>query len=163
MCVDKDHETYRELQLEGDPGSMVSKKVIFNIQACQGRDCKNKTEIDEYAKDVSIEQWIVHSKVDFSKYSKKPSYSVMEMLSQVRLEPSNLQMHLSFVRKNDINTNEDWFQIFDSQIKNYQFYDIGRVILKNFDISTNRRVKQLKNTYYQTVLFRDQTIYYHER
>ena len=31
MCIDKNHESYRGLQLEGDPGSMISKKVIFNF------------------------------------------------------------------------------------------------------------------------------------
>lgn len=34
ICVNKDHEDYQGLKLKGDPGSMISRKIIFQIQMC---------------------------------------------------------------------------------------------------------------------------------
>jgi hypothetical protein len=31
ICVDKDHPDYIPLKLKGDPGSMISKKIIFQV------------------------------------------------------------------------------------------------------------------------------------
>ena len=87
----------------------------------------------------------------------------MEVLGQVKIDPSIVQMHYAFLRNNDIMTNEAWFQILDSQFQHYVFYDIGKLFKKDQDITCNNLVDELNGTYYQTVLFRDQTIYYHER
>jgi len=68
MCPDKDAEGYTGFKLKGDPASMISSKIIFNLQACEGENCKPREEIDEFVKDLSVEQWLVHAKVDFSVY-----------------------------------------------------------------------------------------------
>ena len=31
VCVDKDHADYKTLKLKGDPGSMISRKIIWNV------------------------------------------------------------------------------------------------------------------------------------
>ena len=66
VCVDKDHADYKDLKLKGDPGSMISRKIIFNVQMCNNEtreDCKNEADIKEYAKDLTIEEWIIQRKV----------------------------------------------------------------------------------------------------
>ena len=34
VCVDKDHPDFKGLKLKGDPGSMISRKIIWNVQMC---------------------------------------------------------------------------------------------------------------------------------
>ena len=34
VCVDKDAHDYKKLKLLGDPGSMESRKIIFNVKQC---------------------------------------------------------------------------------------------------------------------------------
>ena len=86
ICVDKDHEDYKGLKLKGDPGSMISRKIIFQVQMCDpstkvGAPCKSEKEIKEYAKDLTIEEWLIQRKVYFAKYNEETTYSVMEMKS----------------------------------------------------------------------------------
>ena len=86
ICVNKDHEDYKGLKLKGDPGSMISRKIIFQIQMCdpetkQGAPCKSEEVIKQYAKDLTIEEWLVQRKVYFEKYQEETTYSVMEMKS----------------------------------------------------------------------------------
>ena len=34
VCVDKDAEGFKPLKVLGDPSSMISRKIIFNVQQC---------------------------------------------------------------------------------------------------------------------------------
>ena len=41
---------------------MISRKIIWNVQMCDSSirtDCKNETDIKEYSKDVTIEEWLI--------------------------------------------------------------------------------------------------------
>lgn len=167
-CPNKDHPDYKPLMLKGDPGSMVSRKVILNVQQCnpankkEGEEpCATPEEIDAYAEDLSIEEWSIQRKIYFGKYGEETTYSTMDMKSQVLLEPKKIQMDLTFLRVNDIETQESWLQL--GQFDAYRFFDIQKVLKKTQFRSVNDETPELKDSYYMTILFMDQVTIQHGR
>jgi hypothetical protein len=78
----------------------------------------------------------------------------MDMKSQVLIEPTKVQMDLTFLRVNDIESQESWLQL--GQFDAYRFFDIQKVLKKVQKRSVYDAVPELKNSYYQTILFIDQ-------
>jgi hypothetical protein len=70
--------------------------------------CASPEEIDAYAEDLTIEEWAVQRKIYFGKYGEETTYSTMDMKSQILIEPKKVQMDLTFLRVNDIETQESW-------------------------------------------------------
>ena len=78
----------------------------------------------------------------------------MDMKAQVMIEPGKVQMDLTFLRVNDIETTEGWLQL--GQFDFYRFFDIQKVLKKVQRISVYDSIPELKNSYYQTIMFMDQ-------
>jgi len=70
--------------------------------------CASPADIDAYAEDLTIEEWAVQRKIYFGKYGEETTYSTMDMKSQILIEPKKVQMDLTFLRVNDIETQESW-------------------------------------------------------
>jgi len=53
-------ELFDTLTFDKDPGAMISKRGEFSIHRCnplKRNDCKDKSEIDEFIKDLIVEIW----------------------------------------------------------------------------------------------------------
>ena len=71
-------EPGERFELQGDPGTMISDKMVFQIRRCNqaflfgsgklSGDCAPQNEVAEYLRDLTVETWSVTEKVDFSKY-----------------------------------------------------------------------------------------------
>ena len=70
-------------------------------------------------------------------------------------------MDYTFLRVNSIETQESWFQL--GQFIAYTFFDIQMVIKKVQARTVYDTVPAMKNSFYQTILFMDQTTMMHGR
>ena len=79
----------------------------------------------------------------------------MDMKSQVQIEPKKVQMDYTFLRVNDIETQESWLQL--GQFDAYRFFDINKILKKTQMKTVYSKIPALANSYYQTIMFMDQT------
>ena len=77
--------------MKGDSGGMISQRISYQVRKCNKTidnilgdhhevDCREDPDIEEYIKDLSIEQWLIHDKIDFEKYFEKPIHCSMELI-----------------------------------------------------------------------------------
>lgn len=90
ICPDMDIKYNERFELKGDPGTMISDKMVFQVRKCNpeiDKDCASPEEIDKFVQDLTIETWSITEKINFEEYQKKPTYHKMELVSQQILQP----------------------------------------------------------------------------
>ena len=72
---------------------MVSEKITIQVRKCHqaSRESHQRPCIqegsDEIIKTIALESWSIEKKIDFTKYGEEPTYSVMNLMSAVLLNP----------------------------------------------------------------------------
>lgn len=123
-----------DLQVFGDPSSMVSKAVVFNIDQCnpekakkRGITCKNQTEIDAYVKDIQADTWVAYFKMDFLDKDYQPTFKVNDIYDSQMLDNSRssvVKRNYMYLRKNDLQLEDDYLQFEYTGVATY--YDVGK-------------------------------------
>ena len=104
-----DGETFK---IRGDLGSMLSKKMRFEINRCDNEtrranglsDCATSEEIDEYVKDVQIDTWNMFEKINYGDYVGKPVYRVQDILGSYMINPGKVDNLVLYFRQHYIET-----------------------------------------------------------
>ena len=78
--------TEMPFDIRGDPSKMVQHTAMLQIRKClkdpMDNDLRNCPEdTDEWLRDVSIEQWVIHPQIFFEKRQEMPVYYTMSLKS----------------------------------------------------------------------------------
>lgn len=91
---------------------------------------------------MQIDAWAVQEKMDFLKYGgkvEKPVYRVMDLYTTDLINEKNVPDHNFFLRRNIINTMDDYFTLGQSTYEG-EYYSVGKFVnrpkLRNLGGST---------------------------
>ena len=69
-----------DVELKGDASSMYSSNLRFVVERCNkekmGSECKTNEEIDDFIRDIQIDQWALQMHMDFHMYDHEPIFYV---------------------------------------------------------------------------------------
>ena len=103
------------MQLQGSIFSQERAYYQFAVQKCVNgttaieKTCASQQDIDDYVSDIQVEHWVQEAHVDFSVYDKKPVFEHLSHISSNLLEPTRMDQHVTTIRVNEIETEDDWF------------------------------------------------------
>ena len=106
-------------KLKGSVSSFVIKRGEFVVERCQniteGPDkhsyCESNENINKFISDLQVDAWVFQEKIDYVKYNTKPIYRIAGIISGDILDPFKVLRNLIYLRKHNIDTEDDTLQI----------------------------------------------------
>ena len=118
--------------VKGDLGSMISKRIRFEVNKCSNatkpeQDCASPEEIEEYVKDLQIDTWNMFEKIDYTDYIDRPAYRVQDIIGSSLVTPGRVDKLILYLRQHYVETQDEWMQLGQYTFKGY-FYQIGKTV-----------------------------------
>lgn len=99
---------------------MRTSAVTFRVEKCsQASHCKSDEEISNYIEDVRVQTWMIQEQINFRNYETRPTSKKMDIID-VQSQPfavtrgsapSLVQHTISYLQKNDFQTEDSWLWI----------------------------------------------------
>ena len=146
-----------QLKVRGDPSSMISQSVVFQIDQCnpekaalKGKKCKPHNVTTDYIKDVQLDTWVAYRKMNFLDKTSDPTFMVNDIFSSEMLnnKPDHIiNRNYMYLRKNNLQLEDDYLQFEYTGTGTY--FDVG----KQFNRPLSKINKDDKDLLAKTKLF----------
>ena len=134
ICPDFD-----DFKLQGNTASMIQQYFSLEISKCdptaralEGKDCATDSEIETYYEDIQVDAWALQEKMNFLMYGGKtikPVFLMMDLYVTDLLNEKNVANNLFYIRRNIINTKDEFFYIGQlTQIAEY--FEVGNHVVR---------------------------------
>ena len=96
---------------------MKSKSLEIRVSTCKNttannNHCKPQAEIDEWIKDLQIDMWATHFKMDFNKFHGQPLAQVNDIFTSSIMSTQVQPQELIYLRTHEYETHDSFFNFF---------------------------------------------------